>query len=96
MQKPAQIFASAGSAWPASLGSRRMRRLVPVGAMVAATLAVIPVGPVPSANATSTITVTTTAQGLGGSGCSLQEAILDRFRFTARRRTPENVSTYLP
>lgn len=76
MTKPAQTVASAVRGWSASLGSRRVRRLVPVGAMVAATLTVIPVGPVPLASASSAITVTTSVQGLGVSGCSLQEAVL--------------------
>lgn len=60
----------------AALTSRRLLRLVPVGAMLTAAMTVVPVGTVLPANASSTISVTTTAQGLGISGCSLQEAVL--------------------
>jgi hypothetical protein len=51
-------------------------RLVPLGALLAAAVTVVPVGPLPVAHASRVITVTTTAQGVGVSGCSLQEAVL--------------------
>lgn len=76
MHRTAPFVTAAVNARPAGLTFSRLGRLVPIGAMLAAAVTVLPVGPLPVAHASRVITVTTTAQGLGINGCSLQEAVL--------------------